>query len=101
GQCIGKHIEHLKYVGKDTATLSAEAIGRFEKKWADLSTRMEIVPGKQVLKLLRSYVDEKWGITLTDVKIIDEFHHDEIPHDLTRLLHRLEQYRVSTRALAD
>ena len=56
---------------------------------------MEIVPGTQMLRNLRTHVYDKWGITLTDVKIIDEFRANEIPDDLRQLLHKLELYRVN------
>ena len=93
GQYIGRYLEYHRYNGKDPGTLSTEAIALFEKKWAHISSRMEIIPGKQILKNLRTYVNEKWGVTLTDVKIIDEFRGDEIPLDMNFLLKKLENYR--------
>ena len=60
---------------------------------------MEIVPGKDVLRNLRSYVSDRWSISLTDVRIIDEFHRSEIPTDLADLLKTLEEYRVSEKAV--
>lgn len=95
GQYVGKYLEYKKGSGKDPSTLSSEAIARFEEKWDALSSRMQIVPGKEVLRNLRSYVSDKWSLSLTDVRIIDEFHPAEIPKDLVDLLNTLEQYRVS------
>jgi energy-coupling factor transporter ATP-binding protein EcfA2 len=94
GQYIAKHIEYLKFSGKDSGTLSVEAIKRFKEKWQKLETRLEIVPGKQILSLLRSHIDNKWSVNLTDYKIIDEFRKEDIPTDLITLLHQLDEYRL-------
>ena len=94
GQYIGKYCEFFKSGGKDPATLSAEAISRFDEKWGTLDLRMEIVPGKKILRNLRSYVNQKWSVSLTDIRIIDEFRAAEIPVDLMDLLRTLEEYRV-------
>lgn len=95
GQYVAKYLEYKKGNAKDPSTLSSEAIARFEQKWDALPSRMEIVPGKEVLRNLRSYVSDKWALSLTDVRIIDEFHRAEIPTDLADLLKTLEEYRVS------
>uniref|UniRef100_UPI003C7B907E hypothetical protein n=1 Tax=Pseudomonas veronii TaxID=76761 RepID=UPI003C7B907E len=66
------------------------------KKWGDLDRRMEIVCGKTILKELRGYALDTWGISLTDFKIIDEFRADEVPVDLHIFIKDLEAYRVSS-----
>jgi energy-coupling factor transporter ATP-binding protein EcfA2 len=93
GQYIGKYNEHHKYSGRDAGTLTAEAISRFENKWTLLPTRMEIIPGKKILRSLRTYVESNFGITLTNIKIIDEFRQNEVPGDLIVLLNKLDLYR--------
>lgn len=97
GQYVSKYLEYGKGSGKDTGTLSTEAIKRFEERWATFETRMEIVPGKSVLRNLRGYVNNKWSVSLTDVRIIDEFRPAEIPNDLVELLKTIEEYRMSKR----
>lgn len=96
GQYVSKYLEYNKGSGKDAGTLSTEAINRFETKWEALDTRVEIVPGKTVLRNLRSYIHSKWSVSLTDVRIIDEFKPIEIPSDLIDLLNTLEAYRKSS-----
>ncbi len=94
GQYISKHCEFHKLSRKDAATLTTEAIAWFNEKWADISTRMEVVPGKTVLRALRKRVQETFGVTLTDIRIIDSFAEAEIPDDLVVLLNALEAYRT-------
>jgi energy-coupling factor transporter ATP-binding protein EcfA2 len=95
GQYIGKYCEYNKSSGKDQATLSSEAISRFDEKWKSLDSRLEIVPGKTTLSTLRKYVNDNWSVSLTDVRIIDEFRAAEIPSDLFQLLRELDSYRTS------
>ena len=99
GQYIGKYCEYNKSGGKDQATLSSEAISRFDDKWKSLETRLEIVPGKNTLRNLRAYVNEKWSVSITDIRIIDEFLPAEIPSDLMELLKTLEAYRTAANAV--
>ena len=94
GQYIGKYCEYYKSSGKDPATLSSEAITIFDEKWRTLDTRLEIVPGKSVLRNLRAYINDKWSVSLTDIRIIDEFRPAEIPNDLLDLLKTLDRYRT-------
>jgi hypothetical protein len=95
-QFIGKRNEYLKSKRskKNEATIAEEAIEEFERKWKDINTRLEIVPGKEVLSDLRNEIQTKYKINLTDYKIIDEFRESEISPDLLKLLSELEAYRL-------
>jgi len=97
-QYLSKYTQYHKNSGNsaDQATLTAEALRRFEVQWNDLNTRMVIVSGKKMLADLRSYLSKKYSITLTDIRIIDEFIEDEIPQDLKTLITRLEEFRKET-----
>lgn len=93
GQYVSKYTDFHRVSGKDISTLSAESLRDFEGKWKSLAARMEIVCGKDVLKELRAKVSDLYAVTLTDLRIIDEFDIDEIPADLQLLLKALEVYR--------
>lgn len=95
GQYVGKYLEYNKGSGRDAATLSAEAITRFESKWTALETRLEIVPGKEILRKLRAFIHDRWSVSLSDLRIIDEFRPAEIPSDMVDLLTTLEAYRTA------
>lgn len=94
-QYIAKRIAHHQGKGIDTGTISRDAINVFEKLWANLESRMEIIPGKTTLRLLRSAIQEDYNINLSDIQIIDEFSECEIPKDLLQLIYDLEKFRVS------
>lgn len=93
-QYIAKRTDYFGHSRRDHATITAETIELFDAKWEDIHTRMEIVPGKDVLRAFREDVQSKYSISLTDYRIIDECKLQEIPLDLIELLNRLEAYRV-------
>lgn len=93
-QYVSRRVDFLKNSGKDGATISAETMEIFEDKWSDITTRMEIVPGKEVLKSLRTEVQSIYSVNLTDFKIIEEFSPTDIPEDLRELLFRLDKFRT-------
>ena len=86
GQYVAKRSEYLRASGIDAATSSIETIKWFNKRWQDLDRRLEIVPGKTVLRRIRTKIQGSFGVTLTDYRIISSFHQDEVPHDLKNLL---------------
>ncbi len=92
-QYLARRAEYLRSSGLDQATINRDSMGIFEDKWRDLKTRMEIVPGKEVLKQLRAELQKIYNISLTDFKIIDEFSVSEIPEDLKNLLLKLDLFR--------
>lgn len=92
-QYIAKRVEYLKHDKKDSATITTETISWFEKKWENLHDRMWIVPGKDILRTFRKEIQERYEITLSDYRIIDEFNRDEMPIDLIEMINRLEKFR--------
>jgi hypothetical protein len=94
GQYIEKRAKYLERAKRDRATITTETIGWFESKWENINTRMEIVPGKEVLRQLREEFQSEYGITITDFRIIDEFKRAEIPDDIFSLIENLEKYRT-------
>lgn len=93
-QYIGKRIAYNQGSGKDSGTISHEAIKVFEELWSDINSRMEIAPGKTALRSLRAKVQEDYNVNLSDVQIIDEFDLAEIPKDLCSLIDDLEAFRA-------
>jgi hypothetical protein len=69
---------------------------RFGVVWDDLSRRLEIIPGKDVLSEFRAQIQEIYGISLSDSRIIDAMRREDIPDDLIGLLHKLETFRKSS-----
>lgn len=81
--------------GKDPSTVALEVIKEFDKECSDLSGRLRVFGGKEILKDLRRRLDTELSISLTDAKIINEFRPGEIPADMVDLIKKLEVYRKS------
>ena len=56
-------------------------------------TRIKIVPGKLVLKALRSEPHLKHKINLTDARIIEAYKREKIPNDFNAMMQDLEAFR--------
>lgn len=93
GQYVSKYCNYFRSSGRDNATLASEAFHRFEGKWSSIESRLEVVPGKVVLRAVRNRLQEIAGITLTDLRIIDCYKAEEVPQDLTTLLRQLDAFR--------
>ena len=93
GQYIAKRSSYFKSTKEDPANIAATAIEQLNQKWANIETRMEVVPGKEILAVLRQRIQADFSVTLTDNRIIDAFRKDEIPEDMTSLLNALEKFR--------
>ena len=92
-QYIAKRTAYFQHASRDKAIITTEAIELFDSDWERLETRLAVVPGKDVLNAFREALQSKYGVTLTDYRIIDEFRSAEVPADLLDLLKSLEDYR--------
>lgn len=93
-QLIARRTNFLRSTGRDAADLTRETLILFSERWDNLDTRLEIVPGKEVIRLFRDKVRETLGISLSDARIVDAIHRDEIPADLQQLLVSLDEFRA-------
>jgi hypothetical protein len=94
-QLIARRTNHLRSTGRDVADLTRETLAWFSPRWDDLSTRLELVPGKGVLKAFRTRIQESCGLSITEARIVDAIHRDEIPGDLQALIEGLEEFRTT------
>ena len=100
GQYVAAFCRFHARSGRDQGTLASEATAVFDQKWACLETRLEIVPGKQVLKELRQMMQDEFQITMTDFQILDSFKEDDVPNDLADLIRKLDAFRAKGETLA-
>ena len=79
--------------GLDPVTINRRLLEDFDKVWPDLERRLELVPGKDLLSALNTYLQDKYAITLTSTSIMGAMRKDEIPNGMLTLLEKLEQFR--------
>ena len=77
---------------KDPATVAEEAISLLDQAWQDASSRLMVVPGKQMLAALNSQLQEEFGISITAAQIIRNLAPDEIAEDLRDILQNLNDF---------
>ena len=92
-QLIARRTVFLRNTGIDPAQLTRGTLASFNALWDTLESRLSLVPGKIVLRSLRDIVQRDFGVVLTDSKIIEAFHRDEIPQDLQTLIRFLDEFR--------
>lgn len=92
-QYVARRAQYLRHSGEDEAVISRQTLSWFDERWSSLEQKLEVIPGKRVLRNLRQHLQETYSITLTDAKIVSAFHLDEVPQDLCALIERLEAFR--------
>lgn len=92
-QYIANRVEYLSQIKKSAATITQETAEWFESAWENTNMRMTLVPGKQTLQELRTEIQNKHSISMTNHRIVESFRTSEIPEELTNLLSSLERFR--------
>jgi hypothetical protein len=95
-QITGRRGDYLRPTKRDSADINRETIAWFNDRWNNFEERLKIAPGKEVLRTLRSRLQEEFDVSLTDARIVDSMRRDDIPNDLQRLLQLVDKFRQST-----
>jgi len=93
GQCVDCRVRFLRSPKQHSATITTETVAWFEEKWANMDSRLELVPGKETLSKVGSILQDRYSISLTDGRIIGSMRQDDIPSDLVDMLHALDIFR--------
>lgn len=95
GQFLSKRIdfEKAKNPGLDLATINQRLLEKFEEIWNNLSSRLELISGKEILSLLNKYLQEQYKITLSATAIISAMHQEEVPDEIRKLIEELDNFR--------
>ena len=103
GQYIARRVDARRRTGSplDQATVVTEASRWFEAQWRNIATRLEIVPGKATLAALNTRLQVAVGVSLTEARIVDAIHANEIASDFAALLANINGFRQSTPATSD
>lgn len=82
--------------GIDESTITEQLMTQYEDEWNDFQTRLTLVPGKELLAGLNSYLQEHYGISVTASLIIESFVKSEIPKDMLTLVEQIDWFRKET-----
>lgn len=82
--------------GVDESTLMTEAIAVFERDWADLESRLRIVPGKDVFAKLNQYLMDRYEISLSIGAVVRAFAISEIPPEMVELVKEIDAFGAAS-----
>jgi len=76
----------------DDSTVTSQLLAAFDAKWKDLSARLDMVPGKEVLSRLNAHLQKAYGITLTPTVIIEAMTESEISTEMKDIVAALQEF---------
>lgn len=90
-----KRVEYARSVqpGVDRATITESVMKDFDDLWSDLSGRLAITSGKDVLARLNEYLQDNYGVSITPKQIISRFRKSEVPVELQDLIREIDSFR--------
>jgi hypothetical protein len=88
-QLMARKIEYFRGQKMDASVIYKVVPASFEERWRSLDARLHIV---------RNKIQDIYGVTLTDAKIIEAMHKTDLPADLVSLLNDLDNFRQTTPA---
>lgn len=92
GSYLGARVDYFRKrsSGIATSTVSTDAMENFERRWSDISLRMEIVPGKEVFSKLNAYLQDNYRVSLTPFQVVRNFNRFNVPKDLVTFLRKVD-----------
>ncbi|WP_287596757.1 ATP-binding protein [Thermomonas sp.] len=96
-QHLPRGIDYLKAQNPslDKSTLTQRVLEALERNWADPLKRIDLVPGKDVLAVLNSKLQEQCGFSITPASIVSDMRVDEVPADIRELIEGIDRFRKS------
>lgn len=92
GQRMGHFIQYQlsKKPKLDTPTLSSEFQKQFSEDWKSVQFRRKVVPGKSVFSLMAKFTQDKYKVSLTPSRVVDELEPVEIDGEVQSIISRLK-----------
>lgn len=81
--------------GMDNATASALVHRELDEGWANLETRLTLVPGKLLLAKLNDVLQKECGVSITTSAVVSAMRAEEIPQEMVDLISELRSFSVS------
>jgi energy-coupling factor transporter ATP-binding protein EcfA2 len=85
--------EKAKSPGIDDSTIDERLMREFDLAWNSITSRMLLVPGKDVLSTLNLHLQNSYGVSLTSALIIDCFNAEQVPVEMQFLIEKIEEFR--------
>jgi hypothetical protein len=87
-----RHFERAHSPTVHESVINEAALKEFEASWSIAASRLHMVPGKEALSAVNSYLQKQYGINVTATAIIDSMSVDEIPVEMRDLIEALGEF---------
>lgn len=96
GQFLAKRTEYekSKHPHQDYATINQRLVEEFEDRWKTWESRVEMLPGKEMLSGLNRVLQEHYKISITTLTIVGAMTANEIPEEIKNLIREIEKLRL-------
>lgn len=78
--------EHAQSSGLADETITERLMVEYDNDWNDIQRRLKMVPGKETLAALNSYLQQHYGVTVTPALIIDSLERKEVDPEMVDLI---------------
>jgi len=97
-QFLKRRLPYAKALNRalDESNITSKLLAAFDEKWAGLNTRLDLVPGKEVLSRLNAHLQKVCGAALTPTLIIDAMKQSEVPTEMKSIVVSLNSFRKAT-----
>jgi energy-coupling factor transporter ATP-binding protein EcfA2 len=76
----------------DDSTITSQLLQEFDMKWKHLDSRLDMVPGKEVLSRLNAHLQKKYSITVTSTSIIESMKDSEVANEMKTIISALNNF---------
>jgi len=74
------------------ATYMQQLLEEFDMNWANLSNRIDLIPGKDALSFINERLQNAFGISITPTLIIAEMKHSELSSEMVEIIKSLAHF---------
>lgn len=85
--------EKTKDSRNDESTIIENILAEFDILWSSLQDRLQIIPGKDFLASLNTYLQQNYKITITNSNIINSIPRTNVPDELLEIMNKIESFR--------
>lgn len=73
-------------------TITEKIMVEYEKMWNNIEHRLLMVPGKEIIGKLNTYLQDKYGINISSRLIVDSFLREEVPEEMIELISLIDKF---------
>jgi hypothetical protein len=76
----------------DDSTVTSQLLAAFDDKWMELHSRLDMVPGKDVLSKLNTHLQKAYGVTVTPALIIGAMTKSDVASEIKMIIKSLDEF---------